>query len=253
MPQLRKNIKKGKFSNYGKSIFTKSTNNTKYFAEKTIKQPTMRGAFPKSIKVSLNSDSSKPNMSSLKAERKSVAFYSRPRDMDFTNMPAFEGTAARRVDAVPKTIPAPRKRENKLEKPKVQAVKGRAAQKNIMQTSALSPTLVTFAKFAAVIVVFIAIVAFVRVGLSAATISKGIESQQINAQINKELVNKNGLEVQDSTLGNSSKVRASAEKLGMVSPNIIEPIKLDKDVVAQDEEGNLSLVKSLNRLASSAK
>lgn len=282
MPVMRKNIKKGKFSNYGNSVFAKKTSNTNYFAQRNYKQPTMRGAFPKAIRYSLNDEGItnarinynrglKLNSSaamarnyqagnqaamSMSAATLANGIYGgnkNSKPMQNASQVVFEGNAARKISALPKTIPAPKKKKQTFTKSKVSAVRGQAQSRGILQTSALSPTLLVFAKYAAAVVIFLAVVAFVRVGLSSATISKGIESQQISSQIETELTNKNALEVQDSVEGNSTKVRQAAEKLGMITPPSIETIKLEKDVVARNDDGDISLVESLNRIADSAK
>lgn len=282
MPVLRANIKKGKFSNYGNSRFAKQTSNTQYFAQRTYKQPTMRGAFPKAVRFSLNDEgitnarfnynrgldlnrsaaqassySSNAATAAMSSATLANGIYGGTTPNKKLNIPfiggagnaSYNGNAARRLNGMPKTMPAAKPAPQK----KVQAVRGSASQRGIMQSSAMSPTLVTFAKFSAALVIFIALIAFVRVGLTSQTISKGIESQNITAQIDQELTTKNGLEVQASTLGNSSKVREGAEKLGMITPATIETIKLEKDVLAKNEDGSLSLVNSLDRLTDSAK
>lgn len=228
MPTMRQNTAKGKFSNYGKSVFVTKTKNTEYFARATRKQPTMRGAFPKPI-VASNVSSRKPQQTLNVASKTSVR-NTTPRK------PEFEGTAVKKA-------------QPKVQKPDFTIVPGNLRTKGIFQTTALSPMLLTCAKIAIVAVIVIAVAAFIRVGFTAATVSTGISSQNLSAQIQDELIQKNKLEVEDSTLGNSSKIRNEAAQYQLVTPATVESIDLGEDIVAYDKSGNVSLVQSLNRAA----
>lgn len=289
MPTLRTNIQKSKFSNYGSSIFATPTKNTQYFRRVNQKQPTMRGSFPKAVRWSLDDEgitnrrgdynrAISINRSARLASRNfevgaarkigsatlSSNVYSgsqKPSQTRLSNIsffsggnakaPAYEGNVARSLNPQPK--PEPKIEVPVTKAPELHAIKGSQKQRSLMQSSALSPMFVTLAKTAATLVVVIAILAFVRVGFTSATVSTGLNSQEISNNIQTELVNKNALEVQDSTLGNSSRIRESASHYNLVTPAAIETINLGQDVLAYDDNKNVSLVESLNRVAGSTK
>lgn len=258
------NIQKGKFSNYGSSIFTTPTNNTKYFKKNTY-QPTMRGSFPRRVRSSLETEGIRNarvdynrgmDLNRSAAVARSSAKIDASKTISMASFKTstysqsdFDGTAARRLAPQPKP-----KRVPKTEPvPKLHAVAGSAEVKKVSHTAVLSPMLLTLAKVAAAVVVVIAVLSFVRVGLTSATVSLGLNSQQISKNIDTELVNKNALEVQDSTLGNTGRIRQAAADYSLVSPATIETISLGQDVLAYDENNNVSLVESLNRVSHNTK
>lgn len=285
MPTLRTDIKKSKFSNYGKSVFSPNTKNTQYFQKRQVKQPTVRGSFPKAVRWSLDDEGVKNSRldyrrsmdlkrsarrannrnASYSASKKiaSVTFNSniyagatsasnvRLSNINYftggkSSVGAIEGNVARKI--TPKVAP----KKTNVSKPNLNVLRGEAKQKNIFQTTALSPMLVTLTKVAAAVIVVIAIMAFVRVAMTSATVSTGLATQQISAQIDNELISKNGLEVQDSALSNSSRLRQAASQFNLVAPASVETINLEKDIL--DYQGNkVSLVGSLNNIANNAK
>lgn len=168
---------------------------------------------------------------------------------------AFEGNVARRLDtaAQPQPFVEPKPKQDKKQEKisQLHVIKGTKQQKGPLQTAALSPMLLTFAKTAAAIVLFVALMAFVRVGLTSATVSAGLNSKEISNNIQNELVKKSALEVEDSALGNSSNIRQKASDFNLVAPGAIETLNLGQDVLAYDENKNVSLVNSLNRVAGS--
>ena len=260
MPTLRQDIKKGKYSSFGSSKFSIPTKNTQYFAasNRRVKQPTMRGSFPRAVKWSLDdegitnrrSDYNRGmalNRSASNASRNfEVGVSSTIGVANFSNG-IYDGNAARKLRpvSVPKTkSSAPKTRD-------MHAVAGRAKARSVMKTSALSPMIVTAAKIAAVLVVLIAVLAFIRVGMTSATVSNGLASQGISKQIDNELVSKNALEVQDSTLANSGRIRQVASQYSLVVPSTIQVFELSPDVLAYDENNHVSLVESLDRVSKS--
>lgn len=261
MPTLRTNIQKGKFSNYGNSIFITPTANTKYFENQKAKQPTLRGSFPKAVRWSFDDESltnARTNYDRGLEFNRSAAIARNKVTIDASktiatasfksnvySQPNFDGTAARRLAPEPKIEKAPKLETNV----NMHAVKGSATQKRVISTAALSPMFLTLAKVAAAVVVVVAVMAFVRVGLTSATVSTGLNSQLISNKIDSELINKSALEVEDSTLGNTSRIRQAAADLSLVAPSAIETINLSPDVLAYDENKNVSLVESLNRVA----
>ena len=84
-----------------------------------------------------------------------------------------------------------------------------------------------------------------EIGLMSATISTTMQSSQLTSQISDARSSGAALEVSQSTLSNPTKVKQQAGKLGMAAPETTGVITLDKDVVATDESGALSLSKSV--------
>lgn len=283
MPVQRTNIKKGKFSNYGSSIFSPSTKNTQYFQTKNTKQPTVRGSFPKAVRWSLDDEgitnrrldysrgqnlnrsaaNNRPNISFGASQKIASATMSsniyagqpsagnvRLSNINYftggrSSASAFDGNAARKVTARPKKMQA-------ATEPAVHAVKGAKPERSVFYSTAMSPMLLTLAKVAVAVIIVMAIMAFVRVAMTSATVSTGLNSQAISAQIDNQLIEKNALEVQDSALSNSSRVRQAAAQHNLVLPTKVETIYLDKDIL--DYSGDkISLVGSLNNLANIAK
>lgn len=118
-----------------------------------------------------------------------------------------------------------------------------------MQTSSLSPNLVSLTKIAASVFVVFAIMAFVRIGLTSATVSNSLQYKDISSQLDEELVKKNNLEVQTSALSNSARIKTEAAAHNLVNAPTVLTISIPNDVLAYEDD-NVSLVDSLNRLAS---
>ncbi|MFR4804411.1 MAG: hypothetical protein ACLT98_14490, partial [Eggerthellaceae bacterium] len=110
-------------------------------------------------------------------------------------------------------------------------------------TPTLPSNVVFLAKAAAVVLLVVSLVGFARIGLMSATISTTMQSSQLTSQISDARSSGAALEVSQSTLSNPTKVKQQAGKLGMAAPETTGVITLDKDVVATDESGALSLSK----------
>ncbi len=134
-------------------------------------------------------------------------------------------------------------------RPRVRVVPG---QKTRTSTQTTPSTVVTLAKAAAVVLVVAALLCFVRIAISSATVSTSIESQQITSQINDARSGGTGLEVQQSSLSNPTRVKGEATRLKMAAPETVATIDLGTDVVATDDAGNLSLSKSAQIAAAAA-
>jgi cell division protein FtsL len=94
-----------------------------------------------------------------------------------------------------------------------------------------------------------AVLAFVRIGFTTATVSTMISSQAVAAQISETTSANASLSVQKSVLGSPSAVKERAGALGMAEAAGVETIALAPDVVAYDGAGNLSLSASLSHAA----
>lgn len=125
---------------------------------------------------------------------------------------------------------------------RISVVPGRGTR---TQTPTLPSNVVFLAKAAAVVLLVVSLVGFARSGLMSATISTTMQSSQLTSQISDARSSGAALEVSQSTLSNPTKVKQQAGKLGMAAPETTGVITLDKDVVATDESGALSLSKSV--------
>ena len=131
---------------------------------------------------------------------------------------------------------------------RISVVPGRGTR---TQTPTLPSNVVFLAKAAAVVLLVVSLVGFARIGLMSATISTTMQSSQLTSQISDARSSGAALEVSQSTLSNPTKVKQRAGKLGMAAPETTGVITLDKDVVATDESGALSLSKSVDIAAGS--
>ena len=125
---------------------------------------------------------------------------------------------------------------------RISVVPGRGAR---TQTPTLPSNVVFLAKAAAVVLLVVSLVGFARIGLMSATISTTMQSSQLTSQISDARSSGAALEASQSTLSNPTKVKQQAGKLDMAAPETTGVITLDKDVVATDESGALSLSKSV--------
>ena len=125
---------------------------------------------------------------------------------------------------------------------RISVVPGRGTR---TQTPTLPSNVVFLAKAAAVVLLVVSLVGFARIGLMSATISTTMQSSQLTSQISDARSSGAALEVSQSTLSNPTKVKQQAGKLGMAAPETTGVITLDKDAVATDESGALSLSKSV--------
>ncbi len=146
------------------------------------------------------------------------------------------------MSAAPAYSYYPERAPERAPRTRISVVPGRGTR---TQTPSLPASAVLLAKVAAVVLVVLALVAFVRVGLAAATVSASMESQQLSSQISDARSSGAALEVSQSSLTNPSRLRQQAKSLGMAAPAETGVIVLDKDVVATDDNGALSLSKSM--------
>ena len=93
--------------------------------------------------------------------------------------------------------------------------------------------------------VVLAIVFFARLSLASATVTTMIQSDATSSAISEARAQGNDLEVEQTVRSNSATLKAAAADLGMVAAESSETIVLDKDVVATDAEGALSLSESV--------
>ena len=149
-------------------------------------------------------------------------------------------SSAYRLDAFPAYEPPARQRRGA----DVRAVRTDGADR----TATTSTQLVTLARMAAVLVVVVAVLCFARIALTSAAVSTMIESDAISTQISEARASGVSLEMEQSVLTSPSALKSAVKRLGMIAPGEVETISLEPDVVALDEEGNLSLSDSLKNV-----
>lgn len=115
-------------------------------------------------------------------------------------------------------------------------------------TEANAALLVTAAKLAAVVLVFVAALCFARIALTNAAVTTMIESDALSAQISEARSSGVGLEMEQSVLSSTSALNAAVKRLGMAAPAEVGALVLDPDVVAIDANGELSLSDSVKNV-----
>lgn len=151
------------------------------------------------------------------------------------------GTSAYRLDAFPLYEPEPRQQRERAD---VRVVRtGGAAQ-----TGTDASLLVTAAKLAAVLIAVVAVLCFIRIGLTSATVATMIESDSISTQIEEARATGVGLEMEQSVLTSPSAIKQAVNRLGMAAPEEVGTIALGPDVVVLDEAGSLSLSGSVKNV-----
>lgn len=141
-------------------------------------------------------------------------------------------SAAPAYSYYPERVPerAPRER--------ISVVPGRGPR---TQAPTLPASVVFLAKALAAVLLVVAVVGVVRIGLSAATVTTSMQSQELTGKIEQARSNGADLEVSQSLLASPALVKQKAEGLKMSEPESVGTIELEPDVVATDAEGNLSL------------
>lgn len=155
-------------------------------------------------------------------------------------------TTARRY-AYPTSGTAARQRQDRVQErrqPRVSVLEG-TREETIRETSAL----VTVAKVAIIVLVAMTIIAFGRVALTSASVTVGMETDALAAQLEADRSAAGLLEVQDTALTSNSRIKTAAGKLHMMAPYDADVLYLSEDVVATNPDGSLSLSESMRRAA----
>ena len=100
-------------------------------------------------------------------------------------------------------------------------------------------------KAAIIVMAVLALVGIASLTLSAATVTTSMQSQALSSQIDDARAQGSSLEVTQSLLSNSTRVRMQAEKLGMAAPADGGTINRPEDVVSTNDDGSLSLSRSV--------
>ncbi len=144
-----------------------------------------------------------------------------------------------------------RKSKERVKKPntKISITRGNRPSLGVFHSTKLSPMFMFLAKIICSIVLVVAVMSIIRITLNSKTVSSGIQLSTLNQSISDSVTNHNKLQVQDSALSNTSKVRQAAETYNLITPTNQENITLEPDVLTLDENGNTSIVKTLNKFA----
>lgn len=99
------------------------------------------------------------------------------------------------------------------------------------------------------VMVVITLTCFATIMLKTATSSVLGDTRSIESSMNTMKSDSTTLEVQNSALSSTATIKAHAEKIGMSAPYEVGTIVLQKDVVATDAQGALSLSGSIKNAA----
>ena len=105
---------------------------------------------------------------------------------------------------------------------------------------------------AAVLVIF-TLLSFARVAISSQTIANSILIRDISVELKEARSVGNKLEVSESVLVASANVKDRATKMGMTPAYSSGILVMEKDIVAMDSKGNLSLTESVRRASSAVR
>lgn len=150
------------------------------------------------------------------------------------------GARAYQLNAYPEYAPERGRRAD------VRAV--RTGSRSAEASEARAALLVTAAKLAAVVLVFVAALCFGRIALTNAAVTTMIQSDALSAQITEARTSGISLEMEQSVLSSKSALNAAVKRLGMAAPGAIGTLELPPDVVALDANGALSLSGSVKNL-----
>lgn len=140
------------------------------------------------------------------------------------------GNLAYSWDAAPQRTP-------EVQRPQLRAVRAGGAH----ATQPQPRLLVTAAKMAAVVLVVVAALSFVRIILTNEAVTTMIESDALSTRIAEARSEGISLEMEQSVLSNPAAIKQQAGKLDMKAPSEVSTIALDPDVVAIEDGDTLSL------------
>ena len=111
------------------------------------------------------------------------------------------------------------------------------------------PTHVVLAVVTAIFIVALAVVSFIRIGWNSDTVLVKMASEELSQTITSTRLAGRLLEVQRGSMVTASRIRVEALYRGMMEPDSTESLVLKPDTIVVDEEGHLSLVGSITRVA----
>lgn len=122
------------------------------------------------------------------------------------------------------------------------------AKSHAKETSPAHAFALKVAKVTVALAVTFAAVGIGRVTLSAATVAEALEAREVKNMLEDARSSINQLEVMQSSLSNPTRIKTEAAALGMASATDSVVLDLSGDVVATDDDGNLSLSDSLGMM-----
>ncbi len=146
------------------------------------------------------------------------------------------------MSAYPSYAPARRSR------PDVRVVPGKRARTS-QQSQTVTASTSLLVKLIVVMMVVAVGVGIACISLKSATSVVLADSSSIEASINDVKSESVTVEIQNSARASSGNIQAQAHKMGMGAPYEVGLITLQKDVVATDSNGALSLSESIKNVA----
>lgn len=136
----------------------------------------------------------------------------------------------------------PERAPERAPRERISVVPGRGAR---TQSPTLPSNVIFLAKIAAVVLIVVSLVGFVRIGLASAAVTTSMEAKELKSDISTARSDGAALEVSQSSLTNPTHVKQEAKALKMSAPETVGVIELAKDVVVTEADGTLSLSKSV--------
>ncbi len=106
------------------------------------------------------------------------------------------------------------------------------------------------ATMVAIIIIVATVASFASISLTNSAFVTMMENDAISSQILIEKSNGVSLEMEQTVLSSPSAIKDSAKKMAMSAPAQSEVFALDPDIVAYDNEGDLSLSQTVSNLSS---
>ncbi|NPD33046.1 cell division protein FtsL [Eggerthellaceae bacterium zg-997] len=113
------------------------------------------------------------------------------------------------------------------------------------RSQGVAPSLLLVANLAAVAMIVATLVCFFRIGFASAAVDSLMKGQELTAGIREARSMGNDLEITQTALSNSATIKSAATGMGMVAPEGVGSLSLEKDIVATDAQGALSLSGSI--------
>lgn len=136
----------------------------------------------------------------------------------------------------------PERAPERAPRERISVVPGRGTR---TQSPTLPSSVIFLAKVAAIVLVVVSLVGFVRIGLASAAVTTSMEAKELKSDISTARSDGAALEVSQSSLTNPTHVKQEAKALKMSEPETVGVIDLAKDVVVTEADGTLSLSKSV--------
>lgn len=150
---------------------------------------------------------------------------------------------ARRKYSSPATSPSrTERRTTSPQRAKVRVVRGGKSQRHGIDLRSLAKPIIA-------LILIVAIASIAKITVVGFSYDTAQQTSELRTQISDLESETTSLTIQKSLVASPTNLRDKAEKLGMSAAESSETIKLSKDVVKTDADGNLSLSLSLAAVA----